>query len=116
MKSILLALISFVICLALEMFIIAQKDIFIAIGLMAFWFVILVPVLSFLYSRRALSGVRRKWLYALWHAFVVALSYAAPLCMELETYPIALVIFVWAFGWGALGLIPTQKSKQEKLI
>ena len=44
MKSILLALISFVICLALELFIIAQKDIFIAIGLMAFWFVILVYV------------------------------------------------------------------------
>ena len=114
MKSILLALISFVICLALEMFIIAQKDIFIAIGLMAFWFVILVPVLSFLYSRRALSGVRRKWLYAIWHAFVVALSYAAPLCMELETYPIALVIFVWAFGWGALGLIPTYKIEKTE--
>ena len=114
MKSILLALISFVICLALELFIIAQKDIFIAIGLMAFWFVILVPVLSFLYSRRALSGVRRKWLYAIWHAFVVALSYAAPLCMELETYPIALVIFAWAFGWSALGLIPRRKSRETE--
>ena len=114
MKSILLALISFVICLALEMFIIAQKDIFIAIGLMAFWFVILVPVLSFLYSRRALLGVRRKWLYALWHAFVVALSYASLFFMELETYPIALVIFVWAFGWGALGLIPRRKSRETE--
>ena len=104
MKSILLALISFVICLALELFIIAQKDIFIAIGLMAFWFVILVPVLSFLYSRRALSGV----------AFVVALSYASLSFMELETYPIALVIFVWAFGWGALGLIPRRKSRETE--
>ena len=36
MKSILLALISFVICLALELFIIAQKDIFIAIGLIIY--------------------------------------------------------------------------------
>ena len=114
MKKILLSLISFVIGHLLIIFIYTRKDILLGIALIIFWFAILVPVLSFQYSKRILKNVKRVWLYVLWHALVIALSYLVFVLTEGEEYLYALIIFIWSSFWGALGAI-LNKSKKEEL-
>lgn len=111
MKKFLLSLISFVICSSIVLFIFAQKDIILGIILIILWFAVLVPVLSFQYSKIILTGVKRKWLYVIWHSLLVALSYTIFVFMEGETYLFALIIFIWSAVWGFLGLIMTKSYK-----
>lgn len=113
MKKILLSLISFVIGSLLVLFTFTQKDIILGIILIIFWFAILVPVLSFQYSKRILKNVKRVWLYVLWHALVIALSYLVFVITEGESYLYALIIFIWSGLWGALGAILNKNKKEE---
>ena len=111
MKEILLSLVSFVICSSLVLFTFTQKDIILAIILIILWFAVLVPVLSFQYCKRILKGTKRKWLYVLWHALLVALSYLVFVFTEGESYLFALIIFIWSVFWGALGAILNKNKK-----
>ena len=113
MKKILLSLISFVIGHLLVVFTFTRKDIILGITLIIFWFAILVPVLSFQYSKRILKNVKRVWLYVLWHALVIALSYLVFVITEGEEYLYALIIFIWSSFWGALGAILNKSKKEE---
>lgn len=113
MKKILLSLISFVIGSLLVLFTFTQKDIILGITLIIFWFAILVPVLSFQYSKRILKNVKRVWLYVLWHSLVIALSYLVFVITEGESYLYALIIFIWSGFWGALGAILNKSKKEE---
>ena len=113
MKKILLSLISFVIGSLLVLFTFTQKDIILGIILIIFWFAILVPVLSFQYSKRILKNVKRVWLYVLWHSLVIALSYLVFVFTEGESYLFALIIFIWSSFWGALGAILNKSKKEE---
>ena len=69
-----------------------RNYIILGIILIIFWFAILVPVLSFQYSKRILKNVKRVWLYVLWHALVIALSYLVFVITEGESYLFALII------------------------
>ena len=113
MKKILLSLVSFVICSSLVLFTFTQKDIIFAIILIILWFAVLVPVLSFQYSKRILKNVKRVWLYVLWHSLVIALSYLVFVITEGESYLYALIIFIWSGFWGALGAILNKSKKEE---
>ena len=113
MKKILLSLVSFVICSSLVLFTFTQKDIIFAIILIILWFAVLVPVLSFQYSKRILKNVKRVWLYVLWHSLVIALSYLVFVVTEGESYLYALIIFIWSGFWGALGAILNKSKKEE---
>ena len=112
MKKILLSLISFVIGSLLVLFTFTQKDIILGIILIIFWVAILVPVLSFQYSKRILKNVKRVWLYVLWHSLVFALSYLVFVITEGESYLYALIIFIWSGLWGALGAILNKSNKE----
>lgn len=111
MKKILLSLISFVIGHLLVVFTFTRKDIILCITLIIFWFAVLVPVLSFQYSKRILKNVKRVWLYVLWHSLVIALSYLVFVITEGESYLYALIIFIWSGLWGALGAILGKNKK-----
>ena len=119
-KRILLPLISCLICLALALLALAQKEEFQRLVLLAFEFIIVVPFISYQYSHRNLLGVRKNWRYIFGNALLVVLACTPLIFIDLEVIAVVTVIlvptlFAWAFGWGALGLIPTYKIEKTEI-
>ena len=83
-------------------------------GVLAVWFLLFMPISSFLYSKRVLRNCKNRIVYTLLHSLSICLSYLLLLFMEAETYFFALGIFIWCEIWGLLGLIGKRdKSKDE---
>ncbi len=86
-----------------------------AIGLIGliFCFAIAIPVLSVLYSKICLRNSENKFLFTLYHSFLIVLPYLILFFREDETIIYATIIFGWCEIWGLLGLIRKKKQKSN---
>ena len=81
------------------------------LGFLIILFFILIPLYSFLYSRKLLLNEKRKHLFALYNAFVITMSYFLPFCAEGETYIYSIILFLWSAFWSILPLIVHKNDK-----
>lgn len=65
---------------------------------------IVLPALSFVYSRRCLVGQKFCILFTLYHSLLVMLPYGVILLQNVETVPYLILGFVWCEIWTLLGL------------
>lgn len=82
------------------------------IGLI-FCFSIAIPVLSVLYSKICLRNSENKFLFTLYHSFLIVLPYLILFFREDETIIYATIIFGWCEIWGLLGLIRKKEQKSN---
>ena len=59
-------------------------------------FLLAVPIYCFRYSSKVLPDVKRKFLFTLYNALVLAVSFLIVLHIEGENYLYALLLLVWA--------------------
>lgn len=77
-------------------------------------FLIAVPCHCFVYGRKILRCEKRKFIFSLYNALVLTLSYLLPFCMEGETYLYSALLFMWALLWSALPLLFRKREKSNK--
>jgi hypothetical protein len=71
-------------------------------------FIILMPLASFLYSKKFIPKNKDKWFKSLVCPLVLAMSYFVLYLREDETYVFALVLFAWCEIWSLIGLRETK--------
>lgn len=72
--------------------------------------VVLVPIISFLYSKLLLKENKNKILFVVYNSLLITLSYIVLYVLEEETYLYSVVLFSWSFLWGLLGLIRKKRK------
>lgn len=77
-----------------------------------FCFVIVIPIICFLYSKRCLSGQRYGFLFTLYQSLLITLPYFATFIHEDETAIYALILFAWCELWSLLGLANSKKKAE----
>ncbi len=108
-QKMLYPILSFVSTIIILVVTFASKDIVFAIALLIAWVILLVPILSFLYSRVYLKEGKNKFLWTLLNSLSIVLPYLILFCTEGETYLYALILFAWSELWALLGL-PRKRS------
>ncbi len=83
-----------------------------SIGLI-FCFAISIPVFSVLYSKICLHDSENKFLFTIYHSFLIILPYLILFFREDETIIYAAIIFAWCEIWGLLGLIRKKEQKSN---
>lgn len=83
------------------------------IGLI-FCFAIAIPVFSVLYSKICLHDSENKFLFTLYHSFLIVLPYLVMFIREDETIIHVLIAFVWCEIWGLIGLKRKKAPEDEE--
>ena len=96
-----------------------------ALLLFGIWFLCLIPVSSFIYSKIILKNSSKKFVYTLWNSFLIVLSCLIgvlasdfllnkALRLSYSDKIIMLIILVWSEIWGLLGLIRKRDKKEDE--
>lgn len=84
----------------------------IALVLILLWLLLSVPIYSVIYSK-IIKNEKRKFLFAVYNAVVISLSYILPFCLEEETYIYGSIFFAWVLCWNFLPFIWLKEEKEQ---
>ena len=79
-------------------------------GLIFYW-VIVVPAMCIVYSKRCLSGQRFRFLFTFYQSFLITFPYLILFFKDNETIVYSFILFAWCEIWGLIGLIRLKREK-----
>lgn len=77
------------------------------------WFFVALPGLSLLYSGKVLAGERERILLTLYNSVLILLPLLAYLFIDLDSWFVLALVFVWTEMWAFLGLVGKGDKKSD---
>ena len=81
-------------------------------GFVVYFFLIVIPIYCFVYSRKNLLNEKRKFIFTLYNSLVLTAFCLILFLVEKETHALtySLLLFAWAELWSVLPLLLKKKN------